>query len=217
MINTRHWVNRKYFLQASSISVHAEQGGDSKTGLLLVIWLVNSARKENTLYFKSQHTQPAHSAQKRSTGVSGPAKRDYWRRRSCMKNPGIRSRSRKCSCLVCMQLPASCCALRSSYLQKHSLPPSCLTTFLGEGCKCVQNPWRSFHGRHWVLNTLKRGAGRNHFNQNAKPNKNFPVDPYPCSPSGRLWDLTLVMRSHPACHAHPPHQTYSHGCAESIT
>lgn len=152
MINTRHWVNRKYFLQASSISVHAEQGGDSKTamtGLLLVIWLVNSARK-NTLYFKSQHTKPAHSAQKRSTGVSGQAQRDYWRRRSCMKNPGTRSRSRKCSCLVCIQLPASCCALRSSYLQKHGLPPSCLTTFVGEGHKCVQNPWRSFHGRHCI-------------------------------------------------------------------
>lgn len=160
MINTRHWVNRKYFLQASSISVHAEHGGDSKTvmtGPLLATWLVKCARKENTLYFKSQHTQPAGSAQKRTTGVSGPAKRDCWRRRSCMKNLGTRTRSRKSSCLACLQLPASCCAHRSPYIQKHGHTPSCLPTFVGEGLKCLQNHWRSFHGRHcirtksWIL------------------------------------------------------------------
>lgn len=151
MINTRHWVNRKYFLQASSISGHAEQGGDRETamtGLLLATWLVNGARKENTLYFKSQPTQPAGSAHKRATGVSGPAKRACWRRRSCMKNPETRSRSRKSSCLLCIQLPVCCCAHRTPYFQKHSHTLACLTAFVGEGLKSLQNLRRSFHGRH---------------------------------------------------------------------
>lgn len=107
-------------------------------------------KEYNTLYFKSQHRQPAVSAQKRTTGKSGPAKRDCWRRRSCMKSPGTRSRSTKSSCLVCIQLPASYCAHRTPYLQKPSHTPSCLTTFVGERLKCLQNPWRSFHGRHCI-------------------------------------------------------------------
>lgn len=183
------------------------------TGLLLATWLVNCARRENILYFKSQHRQPAVSAQKKTTGISGSAKRDCRRRRrSCMKNPGTRSRSMKSSCLVCIQLPVSYMQTVHTGLliYRNSHIPSCLTTFVGEGLKCLQNPWRSFHGRHCISTkfwTLWREelAETIQF-ETAEPNKNSTANPYPLlsPPSGRLWDLTLVMGSHPARHAHPP-------------
>lgn len=118
-------MNRKYFLQASSISVHAEQGGDSRTattGLVLATGPVNCARKENTLYFKSQHTQPADSAQKRTTGISGSRKRDYWRRKSCMKNPGAKNKIQE-KFLPCLRTTPSKLLCMKYYLFTETWSP----------------------------------------------------------------------------------------------